>query len=126
LDGLQALVEGKEAEVDKLDQIVELENAEKEVVQDVKQAFFDYQKSLIQVESTLKRVDYRERLARLAEHRLGKNEIQVSEYIQAEIDLLRERTELHRALKDYFSAKAKLNRAVGRREFLPIEEKYGE
>lgn len=126
LDGLDAFVNIKEAEVAKLDQVIELENAEKQVIHDVKQAYFDYQKAIIQVQSTSKRVDYRERLARLAEHRISKNEIEISEYVQAEIDLMHDKAELHRAIKDYLTAKAALNRAVGVREFLPIEEeKYG-
>ncbi len=62
----------------------------------------------------------------LAKHRLDNNEIEISEYLQSEIDLLREKSELHNALKDYFTAKAALNRAVGIRDFLPIEETYGE
>lgn len=126
LDGLDALADIKEAEAEKLDQIVELENAEKEVIQDVKQAYFDYQKALIQFKSSLQRLDYRERLARLSKHRLEQNEIQISEYIQAEIDLLQEQTELHGALKDYFAAKSALNRAVGIRNYLPIEDTYGQ
>lgn len=125
LDGLKALVGAKEAEVEKLNQIAELEKTEKEVIHDVKQAYFDYQKSRIQMESSVKRLDYRQRLARLAEHRLGQNEIQISEYIQAEIDYLREETELHKALKDYFTAKSNLNRAIGVRDYFAIEESYG-
>ncbi|MCM8775757.1 MAG: TolC family protein, partial [Candidatus Omnitrophica bacterium] len=127
LDGLDKFTEAKEAEVEKLEQIAKLENAEKEVIQDVKKAYFDFQKARIQVKSTLQRVSYRERLVRLAEHRLARNEVEISEYLQAEIDLLRERGELHKALKDYLDAKAQLNRAVGIRKFLPIEEEqlYG-
>jgi outer membrane protein TolC len=121
LEGLDAFVKIKEAEVAKLDQVIELENAEKEVIHDVKQAYFDYQKAMIQLQSTSKRADYRKRLTRLARHRLSKNEIEVSEYLEAEIDYLREKTELYRAIKDYLTAKAELNRAVGVREFLPIE-----
>lgn len=124
-DGLDALVEMKQAEAEKLDQVVELENAEKEVVQDVKKAYYDYQKALIQLKSTLQKLDYRERLAQLSKHRLEQNEIQISEYFQAELDLASERTELNKALKDYFTAKAALNRAVGVRNYLPIEETYG-
>ncbi len=125
LDGLDAFADTKQAEVEKLEQIVELENSEKEVIHDVKQAYFDYQKSVIQLESTIKRVDYRKRLVLLAKHRLDQNEVQISEYLQAEIDLVRERAELHKALKDYFSAKAQMNHAVGMRELLPMEEKDG-
>ena len=74
------------------------------------------------MQSSLKRLDYRRRLKELANHRLGKNEIQISDYVQAEIDYVRERSELHKAIKDYYTAKAKLNRSVGMPEFLPIEE----
>lgn len=121
LDGLDAFVNVKQAEVDKLNQVVELEKAEKQVLQDVKQAYYDYQKSLIQVNSTVKRLEYRKRLRDFAEYRLSKKEIELSEYLQAESDLVREKAELHRALKDYFSAKAALNHAVGIQNFLSME-----
>lgn len=122
LDGLDQLVGIKEAEVAKIDQIIQLEKAEKQVVQEVKQAYFDYQKYSLEVRAALKRVDYRSRLERLAEHRLEQNEIQISEYLQAESDSLRERNLLHKALKDFFESKAKLNRAIGRRGYLKPDE----
>ncbi len=125
LDGLQDFADAKEAEVAKLDQITQLEKIEKEVVQDVKQSYFDFQKARIQVQSSLQRVDYRRRLVLLSKHKLEKNEIQVSEYLQSEIDHLQELSTLHKALSDYFTAKAKLNRAVGIRDFFPIEAWHG-
>jgi len=124
-DGLQEIAEAKEAEVARLDQVIELEKAEKEVIHDVKVAYFDYQKYKIQVESTLQRLDYRRRLADLNRHRLEKNEIQISEYLQALIDLMQETTSLHKALADYYTAKVKLNHAVGIRNYLAIEESRG-
>lgn len=125
LDGLDAFVNVKQAEVDKLNQVVELEKAEKQVLQDVKQAFYDYQKSLIQVRSTVKRMEYRRRLRDFVEHRLSQKEVELSEYLQAEADLVRERTELHRALKDYFTAKAALNHAIGIQDYLDTESPHG-
>ena len=68
LDGLDAFVNVKQAEVDKLNQVVELEKAEKQVLQDVKQAYYDYQKALIQANSTVKRLEYHKRLRDFAEH----------------------------------------------------------
>lgn len=121
-DGLDDYADAKDAEVAKLDQIIELEETEKEVMLDVKQAYFDFQKAKIQVESTLQRVSYRNRLAKLAEHRLGKNEIQISEFLQGEIDLQQELGTLHRALAEFFTAKAKLNHAIGVKDYLKIEE----
>jgi len=102
LDGLDAFVGVKQAEVDKLNQVVELEKAEKQVLQDVKQAYYDYQKAMIQVNSNVKRLEYRKRLRDFAEYRLGKKEVEISEYLQAEADLVREKSELHKALKGIF------------------------
>lgn len=121
LDGLDAFVNVKQAEVDKLNQVVELEKAEKQVLQDVKQAYYDYQKAMIQVNSTVKRLEYRKRLRDFAEYRLSKKEIELSEYLQAETDLVREKAELHKALKEYFTARASLNHAVGIQDFLSME-----
>jgi outer membrane protein TolC len=126
LDGLDAFVNVKQAEVDKLNQVVELEKAEKQVLQDVKQAYYDYQKAMIQVNSTIKRLEYRKRLREFAEHRLRKKEIELSEYLQAESDLVREKAELHKALKEYFSAKASLNHAVGIQNFFSMDSSQEE
>ncbi|MBI3316712.1 MAG: TolC family protein [Candidatus Omnitrophica bacterium] len=121
LDGLGDWVSAKEAEVERLDQVIELEKAEKEAVHDVKQAYFDFEKSRIQVKSSVQRVGYRKRLLELQVHKLEKNEIQISEYVQAELDLTQEIASLHKALAEYYTAKAKLNHSVGIRNFLKIE-----
>lgn len=125
LNGLQDYVELKDAQVKKLEQIIELEKKEREVIREVKEAFFDYQKAHIQVLSSLKRNQYRHRLVELSKLRLEKAEIEISEYLQAELDLAEERKKLHGALSDLYKAKSKLNRSIGIRDYLPMEEKYG-
>jgi len=122
LNGLDIFVDVKQAEVEKLNKVVELEQAEKKVLEEVKRAYYDYQKALIQMKSTMKRVQWRSRLRDLAKHRLGQREVEISEYLQAEIDLLGERGEFHTALRDYYSAKSSLNYAVGVSEFLGMEK----
>ncbi len=122
LNGLDIFVDVKQAEVEKLNKVVELEQAEKKVLEEVKRAYYDYQKALIQMKSTMKRVQWRQRLKDLALHRLGQREVEISEYLQSEIDLLKERGEFHTALKEYYTAKSSLNYAVGVREFLESEK----
>lgn len=124
LDSLKDYADAKEAEVQRLDQVTQLEKKEKEVVQDVKKSYFDYQKAKIQVKSSLQRVDYRQRLGALSKHKLEKNEIQISEYLQSEIELLQEMTTLHKAIADYYTAKAKMNHALGIHNFLPLKEDH--
>ncbi len=121
LDGLDVFANTKNAEVEKLEQVVELDKAEKEVLKSVKEAYYDFQRASIQLKSGIQRLNYRERLLRLSQHRLGKNEIEISEYLQAIQEFLNQKVEVHKTLADYYSAKAKLNRAVGRRDFLPLD-----
>lgn len=124
LDGLDVFVATKQAEVDKLKQVVQLEDAEKKVIQDVKEAYYNYQKSLIQVRSTVKRLEYRKRLRDFTEHKLlsRREGTEISELMGAESDLVHTKGELHKALNEYFAAKAALNHAVGIQNFLGIEE----
>lgn len=124
LDSLKDYAELKEAQVKKLEQVIELEKKEREVIRDVKEAYFDYHKAQIQVESSLKRNQYRQKLIELAQLRLEKAEIEISDYLQAESDLAEERSRLHRALADLFKSKSKMNRAIGIPDFLPMEEQY--
>lgn len=126
LDALEDYAELQEAKVKRLEQVIELEKKERDVIREVKEAYFDYRKAEVQVESSLKRTQYREKLVKLSELRLGKAEIEISEYLQAEIDLAEERGRLHQALGDLSKARSKLNRSIGIRGHLPLEgERYG-
>lgn len=123
-DGLEEYAELKEATVKKLEQVVELEKKEREVIREVKEAYFDFRKAQVQAESSIKRNQYRQRLVKLADLRLQKAEIEISEFVQSEIDLAEERGRLHQALTDLFKARSKLNKAIGIRNFLPMEDRY--
>ena len=121
LDDLGQFSSMIEAKISNLEQVVELEKTERDVVREVKEAYFNFKKALIQVESAYKRMGYRGRLAQLAKHRLETNEIQISEYLQAEMDFTEERALVYKALSDFFLSKAKLNRAIGIRDYLMVE-----
>jgi outer membrane protein TolC len=121
LDDLGSFATMTEAKINNIEQVVELEKTEREVVREVKEAYFNFNKSLIQVESAYKRMGYRERLVSLAKHRLGVNEVQISEYLQSEMDLVEERSLFYKALSDLFLSKAQLNKALGIRDYLTVE-----
>ena len=122
LDGLDVFANTKNAEVEKLDQVVELDKAEQEVIKSVKEAYYDFQKASIQLKSGIQRLNYRERLLRFSKHRMEKNEIEISEYLQAAQEFSNQKVEVHKTLSEYYAAKAKLNRAVGQRDFLAVEK----
>lgn len=122
LDDLDLFSRSKEAEIQTKEAILELELAERQVLSEVKEAYYNYKRSLIQVKSAMKRLVYRKKLVELAQHRSEVNEIQLSEYLQAEMDLIDEQNTLYQAMGDYFLAKASLNKAVGTRDFLTVDE----
>jgi outer membrane protein TolC len=125
LDNLEDVYKVKEAQVDVLDQFVKLEEKEREVIKQVKESYFNFRRAEIQLASAMKQLLYREKLSKLQKHKLEQNEIQSSEYLQSEIELVEEKTKFHKAMSDYYVARASLNRAVGIKSLLPIE-KWGE
>ena len=108
----------KEAEITREEAMLELELSEKDVVSEVKESYYNYNRALIQLRSVLKRLAYRKKLVELARHRSEINEIQISEFIQAQIDLVNEREALYQAMVDYEVSKVALNRSIGIRDYL--------
>jgi outer membrane protein TolC len=112
----------KEAEIATKEAILEFELSEKDMVSEVKESYYNYNRAKIQMRSILKKIAYREKLVELAKHRSEINEIQISEYLQSEIDLVEERNTLYQAMIDYFIARASLNKAIGVSNFFDIEK----
>jgi len=119
-DGLDQFVQTKEAEISRKEALLELELSEKDIVSEVKESFYNFNRALIQLKSVFKRLAYRKKLVDLAKHRSEINEIQISEFIQAEIDLINERDNLYKAMVDFFIAKVSLNKAIGKKDYSPI------
>ncbi|MBN1492720.1 MAG: TolC family protein [Candidatus Omnitrophica bacterium] len=122
LDGLEQFSTTKEAEIATKEAILEFQLSEKDMVSEVKESFYNYNRAKIQMRSILKKIEYREKLVELAKHRSEINEIQISEYLQSEIDLVEERNTLYQAMIDYFIARASLNKAIGVSNFFDIEK----
>jgi outer membrane protein TolC len=121
LDGLDQFAKTKEAEISRKEAQLELELSEKDIISEVKESYYNYNRALIQLKSTHKRLAYRQKLVELAKHRSEINEIQLSEYIQAEMDLVNEYDTLYKAMVDFLLAKIALNKSVGSKEFSLLE-----
>ncbi len=126
LDNLDQFIKTKEAEINRKEAMLELELSEKDIVSEVKEAYYNYNRALIQLKSTHKKLSYRKKLVSLAKHRSEINEIQLSEYLQAEMDLINERETLYKAMVDFFLAKISLNKAVGIKNYSLLDLKTKE
>jgi len=122
LDNLEDVYRVKEAEIEILDQFIKLEETEREMIREVKEAYFNFRRAEIQLSSEMKQILYRERLAKLSKHKLDIHEIESSEYLQSELELVDEKEKFHKAMSDYYVARTGLNRAVGVQGLLPIED----
>lgn len=122
LDNLEDVYKLKEAQIDIMDQFIELEEKEREMIREVKEAYFNFRRAEVQLASQVRQLVYKEKLAKISKHKLELNEVQVSEYLQNEMDVTEEKGQFHKAMSDYYVALVGLNRAVGIRELLPVKE----
>jgi outer membrane protein TolC len=122
LDGLEQFERAKETVIARKEALQALETSEKDVVSEVKEAYYNYNRATIQLKSIFKKLDYRRKMVELAKHRSEVNEIQISEYVQAEMDFMQENEKLYQTMTDYFLAKIAFNKAIGIKGYLPLED----
>ncbi|MBI4398918.1 MAG: TolC family protein [Candidatus Omnitrophica bacterium] len=118
LDALQQFVDVGEAKSQMLEQMVELQEKENEVIKEVKEAYYGCYKALIQLDSSIKKLAHKERVAKLKGYQLEKNQIQLSEYLQAEKDVVDARGQYAEAVGDYYKMRISLNRSIGEKDLL--------
>jgi len=122
LDNLRDVYSVREAEIEMLEQFVAVEDTEREMIREVKEAFFNYKGAEVQLKSRVKQLVYREKLAKLNKHKVSVREAESSEYLQAEIDLSSEKEQFHAVMADYYGARVELNRATGVPDLMPVEQ----
>jgi outer membrane protein TolC len=122
LDRLRDYADVKQAELDTLEQLRTYDDTERQVVQEVVEAFYNYRAAVARLRSASKGLDYQSRSAELSKLKLDKNEIEISEYLESLRDFASQRSDFHDAMADYFFSKADLNHAVGIQNFVPIQQ----
>jgi len=121
LDNLQQFVDVKEARSQMLEQVVELQEKENEVIKEVKETYYGYHKALIQLDSAIKKMAHKDRVTKLKAFQLEKNQIQLSEYLQAEKDLIDAKNQFAESVAEYYKMQISLNKAIGEADLLRVE-----
>ena len=80
---------------------------------EVKESYFNYEKSLIQIEAVSKEIEFRKEQEKIAREKGKRNLVRNSEVLGAEINLTSARTSYNEALAYYHVALASLNKAIG-------------
>jgi outer membrane protein len=118
LDSLQSFSEKKSADIGLKKAENELQETKDAIFKEVEDAYFGYKKGLLQAESNLNKIRYREEELKVAKARVELNDIPLSELIQAHMSLTDEHSYYIEAIGSLYQSLAKLNEATGYSLFL--------
>ncbi|MFA4991181.1 MAG: TolC family protein [Candidatus Omnitrophota bacterium] len=121
LDNLQSFSERKSSEIALKKAQDELQQTKDGILKEVKESYLNYKKGVVQMNTNLDKVRYREEELKIAKARAGLNDIPVSELIQAHMNLADEKSYYIEALGSVYQALTKLNKATGYTLFVDDE-----
>jgi outer membrane protein TolC len=121
LDGLQHFSEEKSAEIGYKKAQEELEQVKDGILKEVKEAYLNYKKGLVQIMTNLNKIKYREEELKITKARAELNEASLSELAQAYMSFTDEKAYYIEALGALYQSLAKLNKATGYALFLDDE-----
>jgi outer membrane protein TolC len=120
LDAGNIASEIKEAKVNKQKAENDLIEARRQVALEVKEAYYSYQETIIQVRNSLEKVKFQEEALKVAKAQAELNESLQSQVLEAMIKLADEKAVYTKALSDYNLSLAKLNKAIGIKSYFNI------
>jgi outer membrane protein TolC len=88
----------------------------------VKESYYNYQESVIQVKNSLEKVRFHEEAVKVARAQAGLNEALQSQLLESVIQLTDEKSVYIKALSDYNLAIIKINNAIGIKDYFRIDE----
>jgi len=113
LNNLQQFSEEKSAQIGYDKAKDEAQQLKDSIIKEVKEAYLSYKKGLAQITSNLNKIKYREEELKVAKARLELNEMSLSEFLQANMNLTDEKGYYVEALGSLYQSLAKLNKATG-------------
>ena len=121
LDNIQSFSEKKSSEIGLKKAMDEVQQTREAIFKEVKVSYLDYKKGLIQMESNLNKIRYREEELKIAKARAELHEISLSELMQAHMSLIDEKSFYIEATGSLYQSLVQLNKATGYALFLDSE-----
>jgi len=120
-DAMTAASEIKEAYVNRRNAQNNLIETRRQTALEVKEGYYNYQESILQVKNSLEKVRFQEEALKVASAQAGLNEALQSQMIEAMIKLSDEKALYIKALSDYNLSLVKLNKAIGIKDYFRID-----
>jgi outer membrane protein TolC len=121
MDALSVASDTKEAKVNRKKAENDLIEARRSTSLEVKEAYYNYQESIIQVKNTLEKVKFQEEAVKVARAQAGLNEALQSQLLEAIVKLADEKSVYIKALSDFNLSIVKLNKAIGIKNYFSID-----
>ncbi len=111
----------KEAKINKQKAENELIETRRQAALEIKEAYYNYQESILQVKNTLEKVRFHKEATKVAMAQASLNEALQSQLLEAMIQLVDEKSVYIKALSDYSLAIVKINKAIGIKDYFNID-----
>ncbi|MBN1527365.1 MAG: TolC family protein [Candidatus Omnitrophica bacterium] len=125
LDNLKYFSDKQSADIDLSRAKQEFVKVKQDVTLEVKEGCFNYQKSLIEIDTALKKVEYQTKDLEFMKFRRQMDEALDSDVIESMTKLGQEKFGHSQAMNDYYVSVASINKAVGLEDYLKLEEEPG-
>lgn len=125
LDNLKYYSDKQSADIDLSRAKQEFVKVKQDVTLEVKEGCFNYEKSLIEINTALKKVEYQTKDLEYMKFRRQMDEALDSDVIESMTKLGQEKFGYSQAMNDYYVSVASINKAVGLEDYLKLEEEQG-
>lgn len=99
----------------------ELIEIRRQAALNIKEAYYNYQESILQVKNALEKVRFHEEAVKVARAQAGLNEALQSQLLEALVQLSDEKSVYIKALSDYNLAIVKINKAIGIKDYYSVD-----
>ena len=113
LDNLKVFSDKKQADITFQEAVLEVGKLEKQIETDVRNAFYDYQKAIIQIDSAFDKVIFREEEVKVNKTMVALGEATAVQLLDSEVRLADEKSFYFQGIINYYVAIANMNKAIG-------------
>ncbi len=113
LDNLKVFTDKKQADITFQEAVLEVGKMEKQIETDVRNACYDYQKAIIQIDSAFDKVLFREEEVKVNKTMMSLGEATAVQMLDSYVRLSDEKSFYFQGLINYYIAIANLNKAIG-------------
>jgi len=110
----------EEAKVNKQKAENELIETRRQLALEIKEAYYNYQESILQVKNALEKVRFHAEAVKVARAQASLNEALQSQLLESIIQLADEKSVYIKALSDYSLALVKINKVIGIKDYFNV------